>query len=398
MGPRPVHEEPSWGVGRLKWAGLPGPSAFFGRLLDKLRDGIGVVIAAPATAHPDLERAVESTLDHERWPCLSLSYSGDQEPLQFLTEHCDVEPERSVGWNAGGLVQRLSPSVALLVDGVTDRSWGPWQKFLREFDAASRSLPSGRRPLLVLTARGVPRARLGVDGVALAIIPWAAVIGELDVLSHVDRIFRDRQVPLPRHYKLLVRQVVALAQWDLPLAEFLTGQLEHDLFDPLLVLGRARDVMGPERFPSAPDWHLGGTESFDGLEMRHPYVLLAEGDPSAELRRRLWAAQASELLPLIELRRRELLVVLARYIPMPLRFRDEQIGSLEELEVGSLAYLARRERLRPELVGLVQTLARYRNSLAHLETLNSAEALDPRLHASGAVGERPTHGQCRTRS
>lgn len=130
------------------------------------------------------------------------------------------------------------------------------------------------------------------------------------------------------------------------------------------------------------NWEAGGVDSIDGVELSHPFVLLDQADPGGELRRRLWAAQAAELLPLIEMRRRDLAQGLARHVPCPFWIDGgkRQVRSLHELEIGSLAYVTQTHGVRGDLRDRAEWLARCRNTLAHLGLLGGADALDARLH------------------
>ncbi len=310
-------------------------------------------------------------------------YEAGAEPLKVLTEQLYIEPEQWLGWNAAQFVDSLAVGQCIFVDGIADCDWDSWRQFLREFEAASRSKPSDTRPLIIAVARGIPRARFQLACEALAVAPWSGVIGELDTMTYIDQRLRARGGTLPKHHKIWVRQIAALAVWDLAIADFLLDLPERELFSPFAALRAAHAALMPNGRSMTADWHTGGKESFDGIELLHPFVLLSNDDPNRELDLRIWTAQASELLPLIEIRRRELLKPLRQQLPPLLWFDNQKLDSLEDLEIGSLAHVAKRERgvsqvLREHLA----RLARYRNSLAHLETLGSDEMLDSRLYAS----------------
>jgi hypothetical protein len=125
--------------------------------------------------------------------------------------------------------------------------------------------------------------------------------------------------------------------------------------------------------------------------MSHPFALVETGDPENELKRRVWSAQAAELLPLIEVRRRDFAKRLERQIPRPFRIDrrifgestptgEETIDSLDELEIGTLAHLTRVRSLPKDLRDRAEWLAYCRNKLAHLNLLEGKDALDSRLH------------------
>ena len=95
---------------------------------------------------------------------------------------------------------------------------------------------------------------------------------------------------------------------------------------------------------------------------------------------RLWAAQASEMLPTIELQRRALALRMRDHLPMPIRLNDENVKDLNDVEIGTLAFLACKYNLRNSIIQAANRLRRFRNKLAHLEPLNADEALELNSH------------------
>lgn len=363
------------------WAMLPGAANFIGEVVDQLRDGVSVIVAAPTHAPGDLTAVFAETLRRDHWSIETGNADTQTEPLQWLTELLYLEPGQWVGWSVEKLFKQLPDGRAIVIDGVTSSTWEAWRSFLMDFEVASRSHASGLRPVLLVVVRGVPRKRLQAPGAALALRTWFGVFGELDTLIYVDQRLRARRTRV-RHHKLLVRQIAALALWDLELADFLISQPEQDLFEPKAVLLTGRDALRRGQPPIGAEWEHGGVDQFDGVEMVHSFVLLDQGDQKLELIRRLWSAQAAELLPLIELRRRELAKGLERHVKCPFWLGgDRQVRSLEELEIGPLAHVARTNDVDPNLRDRADRLAEYRNTLAHLKLLGCGEALDSRLHS-----------------
>ena len=364
----------------MKWRALPGPATFIDKVLQQLRDGISVVVAAPTLAPSGLEDVFVESLEHDRWYVQRVTANSQDDPLRWLTERLYLEPERWVGWSVEKMCDRLSAGQVIVVEGVTDKTWDAWRTLLRDFEVASRQRASDERALLLLVVRGVPRKRLQISGAALDLKIWAGVVGELDTLTYVDQRLRGNRKP-NRCHKLLVRQISALALWDLALADFLADQPENEMFDIRTILQAARQALRLSGVPIDGEWEGGGSDQFDGVEMTHPFVLVERGDPNDELKRRLWTAQAAELLPLIEVRRRELIKGLERRVPCPFWIDGKrQIRSLDELEIGSLAYVTQTHGIRGDLREHAEWLASCRNTLAHLGLLNGREALDSRLH------------------
>jgi hypothetical protein len=367
----------------MHWQALPGPAAFIDGVVQLLRDGISVVVAAPTYTPSGFERAFVERFEDDGWYMQQVAVDTQEEPLEWITERLYLEPEKWVGWSVEKFFERLSPGQIVAVEGVTETTWGAWRTFLRDFEVASRRRASDERAVLLVFVRGVPRKRLQGEGAALAMRVWEAIFGELDTLIYVDQRLRSSRSPA-RHHKLIVRQIAALALWDLDLADFLTGLPDQDLFDPHAVLQAGRESLGRGDIPMAAAWELGGLDRFDGVETLHPFVLVDQGDPKRELKRRLWAAQAAELLPLIEMRRRELAKGLERHVSCPFWIdKDRLVRSLYELEIGSLAHVTRTNGIKGYLKDLAEWLAECRNTLAHLGVLSGADATDARLHAWG---------------
>lgn len=366
----------------MKWSSLPGPSGFIEEVVRRVRDGVSVVVAAPTFVPADWEDAFVDKLRHDRWHLERMSVETPEDPLRWLTAQLYLEPDQWIGWSVERLCKELSDGQVIAVDGVTVETWDAWRVFLRDFEVASRQRASDARPMLLVFVRGVPRKRLQVSGAALALLTWSGVLSELDTLVYVDQRIRTQRKPT-RHHKLLVRLIASLALWDLELADYLAAQSERELFDAKATLLRGRQHLGRDSVAGAAEWEHGGVEQYDGVEQLHPFVLLDRGDKEDELRRRLWNAQAAELLPQIEMRRRELAQGLERRIPCPFWLDAErQIRNLGELEIGSLAHVTKTHGIQGELRARAEWLANCRNTLAHLRLLSGQEALDPRLYES----------------
>jgi hypothetical protein len=364
----------------MKWRALPGPGSFINRVLEHVRSGVSTVVATPLLVPQAFEDAITSVLDQDRWSVQRCHFNSQQDPLTWLTDQLYFEPASWVDWSIESLFERLSPHQVIAIDGVTDVNWAAWRAFLRDFEVASRRRASDERAVLLLFARGVPQKRLQIAGAALALEVWAGVFGELDMLVYVDQQLRMSR-EAPRHHKLIVRQIAALALWDLELANVLVEHPSSDLFNVSDILQAARKALQHRGFEVAGSWEQGGIDSFDGVELVHPFVLIEQGDPRGELKRRLWTAQAAELLPLIELRRRDVARSLQRHIACPFWIdSDRKVNALDELEIGSLAYAAHTHKVAGQVRETVQWLADCRNALAHLQVLSAPMALDSRLH------------------
>ena len=134
----------------------------------------------------------------------------------------------------------------------------------------------------------------------------------------------------------------------------------------------------------AATWEAGGTAKFDGLDVEHPLLLLQDESRHGILIERLWQAQAGELLPLIELRRREWVNRMRSQVKQPITINETLVTDLDELDIGQLAFVANSQRMNGTISQATEKLRRYRNKLAHIETLDYAEAFDPDLRRRSA--------------
>jgi hypothetical protein len=301
----------------------------------------------------------------------------DRNPIDQIYAWLDIEDSIATRRSVGTLRERMEPGQVVIVQGIESDRWGAWAHFMTEYEAASRVVSKFDRPLVVTVVSGVPLSRFPERAPALLTTPWQDVVGELDLLIFVREAVRNR------HYdgakgKLLSRIVAKLALWDFALAEYLVGIDERNLFDPVSALAAAADALGWVDVPAAT-WEAGGKIKFDGFDLEHPFLLLAEKANHGVLMERLWQAQAGELLPLIELRRRHWVTRMRPLVKLPITFNDASVTDLDDLGIGELAYLAHSRKLNSTIQLATERLRQYRNKLAHIETLDYAEAFDPDL-------------------
>lgn len=363
----------------MKWQVLPGPAFFLDGVVQLLREGMSVVVAAPSRGTPEIGAGVCDLLAAQRWSFKHLVVFTQQDPLLWVTEQMYIEPESWMRWSVESLCQQMDGTSVVVIEGVDPTNWDAWRGFLKEFEVASRQRPSDDRPLLLVIVRGVAQKSLHLSGGALEVRKWIDVLGEYDTLIYVDQLLRSSRKP-PKHHKLMVRQISALALWDLDLASYLASQPERVIFDVKTVLKAARAALDINSALKDEAWEAGGSDQVDGAAMTHPFILVEKDDPEQELSRRLWTAQAAELLPMIEVRRRELLKGLERHLACPFDLDGLPVRSLGELEIGRLALATQRHGLKGDLRTRAEWLAGCRNKLAHLSALNSGDALDARMY------------------
>lgn len=360
-----------------RWS-LPGPAGFIGRVLEALRDGANVVVGASAPACAALTVALEDRLAEEWRIAGPLAPSG-LPPLDELYSVLDVEDDPTSRRSVAALMASIESKRVIMVSGVDMPQWPAWQRFLDDYANASRAVAAvDRTQLLVITA-GVPKARLPNGAPALSPLILDGVVGEADVFSYVIQSWRLKGRCVDAQAKLVARIITRLALWDFDLVDRLLDLDPRDLFNPRSAVRAATVDLSELQQLGAP-WEEGGLAEFDGDQLEHSVVIERGGDPRSELTMRLWAAQASELLPALEIGRR----LLARRMKdarmrLPVDLNGEVIHDLLDVEIGPLLHLAKRHRLPPDIVRVAEKYSKLRNKLAHLCPLDADEALDPEV-------------------
>jgi hypothetical protein len=366
----------------MRWWELPGPAEFINQLILMLKDGQSVALVMPKLPEWDVGRVVLDAL-YERYRVLSIDVEGNEDALKVVTEAIGILPDSWGSWSVAGLMALLEGDRVIVVDRLSEANWSVWRSFMVDFEAASRSRPELERPVILCLVRGVSQKRVHqLSAPALTILPWKGVIDEFDTNLYVDRALKTNGIRRSYH-SLLVKQITSIAMWDLGLADRLLQSDEDEVFDPMSLLGGINEECAA-LIPAEGDWESGGTDFFSGRESRHSQLLAAEGDPQGQLNMRIWAAQSAEVFPLVELRRREAAAALNRYIRTPLDINDQRIDRLEDLEIGLLRHLVRKNSRTVDrtLAARIEKLADIRNKLAHLEPLSASEAKDQSLYGA----------------
>lgn len=363
-----------------RWS-LPGPAHFLRLAAEALREGQNLVLATPVHALGGLCGALEHHLHNEGWRVAGPVADDASDPVDQIFASLGLDDGGASRRSVSLLRQRLEPGQAVLVRGVGPVGWPAWKRMLEEYEVASRGVSSFDRPLLVVLTEGVPMSALPGRAAALKVLPWQDVVGELDVLLYATNTLRERGT-LDHQSKLVARIIGRLALWDLTLADNLLDQRPAELFRPAEIV-RLASVAAEYAPQLQMNWESGGLQRFDGVELAHPFLVLAGGDRSGELAMRIWAAQAAEILPALELHRRELARRMRTMVSVPLHLGDEQFFDLDDLEIGQLAHLAVTRRLSHSIRQTADKWRRLRNKLAHLEVLEASDALDAELLSIG---------------
>ncbi len=352
---------------------LPGPVAFIRRVEHALRGGVSVVVRFPRQTLAGFGEHVRSRLE-ESWRCTVYRPEPANPPFENLRER--FAPNLPNEWNPTllDLCEHEDFRGRLIwLDGVgrmDGEDCSAWKKFLVDYAQASRNVPEFERTLFVVVLEGTPPADPPPEDVTLKCFDWRGAIDEIDLLLAAHERLRSRDAGVVMR-SLLAATVAHVASWDPDLAERLLDEGCDAILDPLALLQSVAKEKGWTSDTSAC-WELG-TASGSGVS--HAALASLE-DPPRDLRRRLWNAQASVLLPSIESWRWNFLlehrVLLAQHLE-----REGSPADALDLDIGELTGMVQRPGFDTEVRRDVRRMSRWRNELAHLRPLptNAARLL-----------------------
>ena len=360
---------------------LPGPARFVHHVERALRDGANVVVRFPVTTPTGFGEHVRSRLQ-ESWRCTVFHPEPATPPFGGLRER--FAPQLPTEWNPTllDLCEHEDFRGRLIWLGGVGRmdsdNCCAWKKFLTDYAQASRSVSELDRTLFVAVLEGAPPADPPPEDVTLKCFDWRGVIDETDLLlaAHERLHSRDAGAVLR---SLLATTVAHVASWDPNVAERLLDEGCDAILNPVSLL---QSVAKEKGWTSETDacWELG-TASGNGVS--HAALASLE-DPPRDLRRRLWSAQASVLLPSIAGWRWDLLLQHRALIAEHLTREGKPEDPLD-LDIGELAGMVQRPGFDPEVQRAVRQMNRWRNELAHLRPL-SANAARLLALSSGSLG------------
>ena len=243
-----------------------------------------------------------------------------------------------------------------------------WKKFLVDYAQASRSVPEFERTLFIAVLDGAPPADPPPEDATLKCFDWRGVVDETDLLLAAHERLHDLDAgPVMR--SLLATSVAHVASWDPDVAQRLLDAGSDAILDPVSLL---QSVANEKGWTSVTDarWELG-TASGNGVS----HAALASLEvPPRDLRRRLWSAQASVLLPSIAGWRWDLLQQHRALIAEHLK-RESRLEDPLDLDIGELTGMVQRPGFGVEVRRDVRRMNRWRNELAHLRPLSANDAL-----------------------
>ena len=359
---------------------LPGPARFVRSIGDELRNGSSVVVhcgsAVPDGLAEELERHCYWGF---RWS--ELDAGPEARPLAAIRRVLPSQGQEAKVASVADLVRLKHFQERLIwVSGVSPESWPAWRIFLQAYSDASRNhVPEDRRTALVVPLQGAGFQQPDLSDVAVTHRKFRDVVHRDDLyvmaLQHEDSRGPSRH---RMSRALRANSVAHISQWDHSLAE---QMLETDLqsaLQPRAILesyARGRGWIAE----TVEDWEVGTVDGPQSRPVVHSALLAIQGR-EAELDRRLWAAQASVLMPLLEERRVELIDRHRTHFKLPF---ETELGRFEEpddLELGPLLYYFQLHGPpNGKAMGEARRLRAARNKLAHIKPLKPSEALHPVL-------------------
>ena len=354
--------------------GLPGPYRFVEHVTNDLRGGSSVVlrfgVGSPAGMADHLE---QQTAWGTMWTLVDAA--PEAAPLAEIRRTVAPEARASDFTTPRQLVvdDRLRDRV-FWVDGMTTENWPAWRRFLCSFAHASRNAEASARPPLFL----LPLCGDGFEVSGLA-EPSISYREFRDVVDRDDLYVMALQSAQARRRQRVVRSLLAnsvaqVAQWDHVLAERLLDRGPEAALQPQVTLSHYAEERGWTA-ETRERWENGTLDGPPERPVVHSALLVAQGR-ERELNRRLWAAQAAVLMPLLEERRLELVDRNRhRFSRLPFETDFGVIETPEDMELGTLVlYFSRYREGGQRVLGPAHRLRKLRNKLAHFRPLTYAEA------------------------
>lgn len=349
---------------------LPGPAAFVRRVVKKLRGGSSVVLRFPARLPDGLETELRKRCNWgQEWTSLHADDAGKRRCLlgRALADLKPPVPAREL------LRSPRFQSRIIWIHGIRPEGWLNWRDLLSRYSDACRNQGSGVPPSVFV----VPLCGQGFNQPELTEVS-VHYCAFRDVV-HRDDLFmlalREKDLPDREHRFLVAATVAHVAQWDVGLAKRLIGARLESILRPWAILEADATERGWSK-QTPETWEAGTVDGPTARPLVHSSLLCAKGR-LAELNRRLWAAQASALLPMVSDRQAEIVREFGAAFKLPLLLsKDEgQPASVSSLDHVELRHLVRyREELGAPraAVNRASPLNRLRNKLAHYELLDLA--------------------------
>jgi hypothetical protein len=363
---------------RLDWWSLPGPSRWLDGLVEALRAGRNLIVRLPEHCPGGLREALEQRVGSGGGWCwtplwLNSTAEPNESPAQVIGQRFGAKPAEALVDAVSLARGDLLIDQVIWLEGLNDRLWSTWYRFLARYADACRDRAPCDRGLFVACCRGSVGSNVKGGDVALSVHSFDGIASSLDMALWTAGVLQDRPYqPLERRLRVAV--AVELAGTDAQLALELAVLDLKSLTKPAAFLTRLAQARGWDQIKDQePCWHRGTSYRLDGHKQTSSALLSLQGAKGAqEIQRRIWKGQVSVLFPFLEQERVNLLDRLKPMLRLPFETPFGWVTDLWELELGHLLQQVGR-RVDGGLRRRLHNLVSIRNALAHLEPASASE-------------------------
>jgi predicted kinase len=361
------------------WWDLAGPSKFVGRVVKAVAQSQRVICVAASNPRPaGLADAIDRRLKADlSFDCVRLDLAGkdqSQPTPHLLAELLDV-PLVEIGAVADFASHPNLSDLVILVDGVDRRHLRRWSLFLRHLTSeGGGDAVVGPVIILFLPVGLTKDEMLELTGPA-KIVSAQGIIDRYDSVGYIAGIGIRPGDDLAGRVGHAV--VLDVAAWSRECLETMSVWETSDQIEPFALLERAADKVS---IPY-PCWENGLVDLWDDEPVAHPIASVKHGLHD-HLRRRIWSAQASVLLPFTY---RILRSIISRYRDVierrvspenPLRkdYNGREILIVDpwKLEFYDVREFTKHVMSRSEF-DLVKSAGAVRNAMAHRDLVDSRQ-------------------------
>ncbi len=351
----------------------PGLVELIDRIESALTSDNDVVVRVPALFPHGLEAQIKTLLRKIALTQVRFRPSDGSIARQILASHDPGHRALESSVEAISLMDIPTFEQRIFCPRLSDRAQAQaWLKFIDESALLRRAHPDKPMPRICLLLEG---GALGVDAkrkVGVEVMDADAGVSFMDVLLVALSLARNTYGTGVKAQ--IVGQTCAnLALWDFELVKRLVGESHDTLQSPqdFLKAYALEQQWTPGMLPS---WANGAAKTCDSTQRLHSATLALQANKK-EIASRVWAGQASVLLPIIELRRKEVIdeyrTLLRTHLPFtPLS--GTPVTDPDDLEIGEIEFLLSRSRVS---VNRLSGIKHARNELAHLRSLPLSKAL-----------------------
>ena len=356
------------------WA-FPKPAAFLDSIETSVRDGSNVIVrfasCVPAGLARELRERISSLWE---WTSLDASNLVD-DPVTFLRERVcpDVSSLRARTMSELADTEEFQGRL-LWIERVRQSDWARWADTLAAYADACRRVEVISRSLFVVVLSGSVVAEDVPEELTLVRRDFRNVLDSLEMF-----MFASWQIPehieAREHRALMAHTVAQVAGWDWLLAKKLLAVSLEEAMHPEGLLRAYAGERGWTR-STARCWESATVDGPDDHPVVHSALLGISGETKL-VSRRVWAAQAAVVLPLVEQRRVGLVRRWRRHLSLPVQTdRGELVYDALDLEIGQVARNLVGGGAPPRVRNYARWLKEVRNRLAHIEPLDAVDALN----------------------